>query len=259
MKQVLILYFSGAGATKHVAALMLSHLREKCDATMCSLEDVRDTGPARYDALIVGTPVYHAAPARQVMEYFDVIRPAEQPIPAFLYNTRALWSCNTNRILAKKLKEKGIVTIQDRAYRSPASDGSLLVPFVPRFFAFERQLDTKVARDCDRFLSLLESDDAPLGYIPRFRFSSILNGPNKLAGQLTTFQIHLHRDACTRCAVCVNHCPHHAITVDAGGYPSVEKERCENCYRCIHHCPSRALSLSKGRRPRKQLYAKSCD
>ena len=140
----------------------------------------------------------------------------------------------------------------DSEYRSPASDGSLIIPVFKRFFDFEKELQKKIILDCSLFLKLLQQD-APVGYIPRFRFSSILNAPNKLAGQLITFTVHLHSEKCIKCNKCIKNCPHKALKKAPKHYPLFIKKNCENCYRCIHHCPMKALSLSKHHTPEKLL------
>ena len=232
-----VIYFSGAGATKHVA----ERISQEIQATLLPVEkgdfDIND-----FDALIIGTPVYHAAPAGVIMRYFTDLKPLEKKTPAFIYNTRGLWSFNTNRILAKLLKEKNIIIVMDREYRSPASDGSLLAPFIKSFFEFESGLEEKIASDCKDFMKILNAE-TPEGYllkIPRFRFGSIINAPNKLAGKVFPLKIHLHKGKCTDCGLCVKNCPY-------------KKEKCDNCYRCVHHCPTKALSLSKRKTPVKTL------
>ena len=252
MKKILILYFSGAGSTKKVAGLMYNFLSQICKTDMFSIENKNDFNINDYDALIIGTPVYHAAPSHVVTDYFRNINPLDKRTLAFIYNTRATWSCNTNRILAKQLKEKNIITVMDKEYRSPASDGSLITPFIRRFFEFEKDLQKKIHSNCIMFFNLLQKDITQ-GYIPHFRFSSIINAPNKLAGQLTTFKIHLHPDKCIQCGKCIQNCPHNALKKDGRGYPVFIKKSCENCYRCIHHCPAKALSLSKRKAPKKLL------
>lgn len=219
---------------------------------MFSIENSMNLNLNNYDALIIGTPVYHAAPACAVMEYVDSILPLAKPTPAFIYNTRAMMSYNTNRILAKKLQEKNISTVIDREYRSPASDGALLTPFIQRFFEFEKELQEKIIFDCNMFLRLLQESTIKVS-VPPLRFSSILNAPNKFIGQLTTFKIYLHHEKCKKCNKCIRNCPHKALYQGKSGYPEWIKKRCENCYRCVHHCPTMALSLSRKRTPKKLL------
>lgn len=252
--KILILYFSGAGATKKIAELIQIYLSrsQECIADLFSIENHTAFNMNDYDALIIGTPVYHAAPAHIVRDYFNNLSPLVKAIPAFIYNTRALWSCNTNRILSKQIRGKNIITIVDREYRSPASDGVLIVPFIRRFFKFERNLSHKIGLDCTKFLKLLSNSHFD-GYIPRFRFSSIINAPDKLAGQLTTFRIYLHKDKCIKCGICIENCPHYALEKGDFGYPIFSIKKCENCYRCIHHCPGKALSLSKYKAPKELL------
>lgn len=244
MKKILILYFSGVGATKKIAELMYVCISQKCEADIFSIENNTHFNMNDYDALIFGTPVYHAAPSDMVIDFINRIRPLRITTPAFIYNTRALWSCNTNRILAKQLKIKNIVTILDKDYRSPASDGSLIAPFIKRFFEFDKHIREKIINDITAFLKLLQNE-APQGYIPRFKFSSVLNAPNKLAGKLITFKIYLHPDKCSKCGKCIVNCPFKAMKKGKCGHPVQLLKNCKNCYRCIHQCPQKALSLSR--------------
>ena len=252
MKKILILYFSGVGATKKIAELMYASLLQECLTDIFSLESKDTPCINHYDALIIGTPVYHGAPPKIVMKYLEMTPRVTKETPAFIYNTRGSSSVNTNRILAQKLLQKSIVTILDKEYRSPASDGVIFAPFIKRFFTFEKDIEKKIESDCADFLELLKKDE-PQGYIPHFRFGSIVNAPNKLAGQLITFKIHLHKDKCMKCSNCIEQCPHSVFSLDKDGYPFFNAKHCENCYRCIHHCPKSALSLRKRKTLKKLL------
>ena len=252
MKKILILFFSGVGANKKIAELMYAQLSQYYETAMFSMEDKNMPDINNYDALIIGTPVYHGAPAKVVMKFFETIHRLINETSAFIYNTRGLHSFNTNRILSKKILQKNIITIMDREYRGTASDGAIIAPFIKRFFKFEKNIDKKVERDCRKFIEILKNDK-PQGYIPRFRLGSIINAPNKAAGQLITLKIHLHKNKCIKCGKCIEQCPHMAFRADKDGYPLLNSKGCENCYRCIHHCPQAALSLSKRRTPKKLL------
>ena len=254
MKKILILYFSGAGATKRVAEIIYTQLSQSQinEVDMLSVESEDIPNISEYDALVIGTPTYHAAPAKAIMSYIETMPRLKKKSPAFIYNTRGTCSLNANRILSKQLQKKNIVTIMDRAYRTPASDGSLFAPFIRRFFEFEKDLEKKISCDCTTFLELLKQDMTQ-GYIPRFQLGSIVNAPNKAAGHLITKKIHLHKDKCIRCHVCIEKCPHKAFSQDKQGYPLFNQKGCENCYRCVHHCPKMALSLSKRKTPKKLL------
>ena len=252
MQKILVLYFSGVGTTKKIAELMHSHLSQNCKADIFSIESKDVPNVKSYDSLIIGTPTYHAAPPRLVVDFINAMPQLSKEIPAFIFNTRGLCSLNTNRIMAKQLQKKNILTIMDKAYRGPASDGSLIAPFIKRFFEYEKNLEQKIDRDCTTFLELLEKDVLQ-GYIPRFQFGSVINAPNKAAGQLITVKIHLHKDKCVKCGKCIKICPHKILSANESNYPLLTSKGCENCYRCIHHCPSLALSLSKKKPPKKVL------
>ena len=252
MKKVLILYFSGVGATKNIAERIYTRLSLDCEADMLSIENKDVPSMNGYDALIVGTPVYHGAPPIIVMRYFEILPRLTKETPAFIYSTHGLFSYNTNRLLSRKLYQKNIMTVIDKEYRCPASDGTIIAPFFKRFFAFEKDIEKKIVNDCSEFLELLNNVELR-AYIPRFRFGSIINAPNKLAGQLITLKIYLHKDRCTKCSRCIEQCPHSVLFADEYGYPFFSSKGCENCYRCIHHCPNMALSLSKHRTLKKLL------
>jgi len=252
VQKILILFFSGAGATKRVAELMLQRLSQNYSVEMFSVESSDIPPIENYDALIIGTPTYHATPARAIMKYFDALPCLNKKIPTFIFNTRGAASLNTNRILSIKLNTKNIVTIMDRQYRSPGSDGALIAPFIKRFFEFEKNLEDKIARDCICFADLLSKVEFQ-EYIPKFNLWCIINAPNKLAGHVFTLRIRLHKNKCVKCCRCIDKCPHLAFSTDKDGYPSYSPKNCENCYRCIHHCPHTALSLCKRKTPKKLL------
>ena len=253
MKRILILYFSAVGATKKIAEMMATHLSShKVD--IYSVEEKVFKDFSNYDALIIGTPTHHAEPAEFLMNYVKEIPTQQLKIPTFVFNTKGLASCHTNRILAKKLLSKNLVTIYEADYIAPASDGSLFLPKMKRFFRFEKDVEEKVRQDCTRFLELVSLQKEEVrAKLPPFRLSSVINAPNKFGSGFVKMKIHLHQDACVRCNLCIKGCPYQAIDIDKNGYPVVMKEKCTNCYRCIHHCPARALSLFKKKKHSKVL------
>ena len=246
MTKILIVYFSGVGATKKVAEIIHSQVSKRCKTDIFSIEDNNSPGVCDYNALIIGTPVHHAAPAKAVMNYVDTIKQPKDEMPVFIYNTRGLCSLNTNRILAKKLREKNMVTVMDKEYKSLASDGVLIFPFIKWLFQFENNLEMKICKDCTFFRGLAEQEKMQ-SYIPSFRLGSIINAPNKFLGQSVTRKIYLHKDRCTKCKKCIKQCPYNAFSISQENYPVFDSRMCENCYRCIHHCPMQALSLNKRR------------
>ena len=254
MKKILILYFSGAGSVSTIVSFMKHKLSKHFHVEAYSLEK-QAPHIGNYDAVIIGTPVYHAAPARLVSDYFDDLPQLLQKIPAFVFSAHGLHSLNTNRILAKQLAAKNIITIYDSAYRCPASDGALIAPFIKRFFEFEKGISKKVNRDLNMFLKALKQ--RPIGAsMPKFSFWSIVNAPNKAASQHFMVKIHMDENSCNGCGLCVRSCPHTALVHGKNKKSIKQLKNCENCYRCVHHCPNAALSLFKRKTPKKLLVYK---
>ena len=251
--KILILYFSAVGATKKVAKMVEKNLSEH-EVDCYSIEEKKLKDFSFYDALIVGTPTHHAEPAKLLINYIDTIPIQNQKIPTFVFNTKGFGSCHTNRILAKKLLSKNLITIYDADYVAPASDGSLFLPKLKRFFKFEKDIEEKVRQDCIHFLKMVSQREGEvIANIPPFRLSTLINAPNKFGSQFVKMKIHLHQYACIKCELCVKNCPYYAIEVDEAGYPIIMKSKCTNCYRCIHSCPTRALGLWKKKKHSKVL------
>ena len=251
--KILILYFSGVGATKKVSRMMTNQL-SKYEVDIYSVEEQIFKDFSAYDALIVGTPTYHAEPAKFLMAYIEKLPIQNKQIPTFVFNTKGLASCHNNRILAKALLKKNLITIYEADYIAPASDGLLLVPKMKRFSRFEKDIELKVARDCNHFLQMVQTSKKQVtAKLPPPRFSVIINAPNKFLSSFVTVKIHLHQDACIKCDLCIKRCPYDAFAKDELDFPVVIKDRCTNCYRCIHGCPTKALSLFKKKKHQRLL------
>ncbi|MCD6418387.1 DUF362 domain-containing protein [bacterium] len=53
----------------------------------------------------------------------------------------------------------------------------------------------------------------------------------------------LNRDKCTKCGVCIQHCPAGAVSFDEDGYPVFNLQKCISCGECIALCPQVALKI----------------
>lgn len=247
--KVLIVYHSGVGNTKYVAEQMKEHLDERIEVELYSIENLpSQIEYKKYDGVIIGCPTIHSHPTKRILEFLKNTQKNERFIPTFVYTTCGLYSTNTVRILCKKCKEKNFIPIMSSSYRCKAIDGILLAPKVKFFSTYERNIENRIASECDRFVNSLAKKDQVIR-IPRFKLYSIINYPNKLIGQLLTFPIYIHKNQCIRCGKCTAGCPANAMKMDREGYPVFDKTKCEKCYRCIHHCPKHALSLSKRKTP----------
>lgn len=252
--KVLILYFSGVGNTKLVAEKIAGSLTGYCTTDAASIEKISDdisSHISNYDAMVIGFPTFHASPAKPIMDFVSRLCQIKKPIPTFLFTTCGLYSANALRIFAKESIKKNICPIYSKSYRCAATDGILLTPFMNIWFRHEKNLDSKIIKDCRSFINLLNSTYKIT--LPPFKLYSILNFPNKLLGHHYSPTIHIHKKSCILCGRCISSCPESSICKGENGYPVVQKDRCIHCYRCIHHCPKKALSLSSKRTPSKTL------
>jgi len=78
----------------------------------------------------------------------------------------------------------------------------------------------------------------PLGYIPPIITNLGIRYVNRfIFKRFTENRLVLKEEICTRCGLCVKHCPVGAMKQEIGGFPWIEIQRCINCYCCSEVCP----------------------
>ena len=250
MEKISILYYSGVGNTKTIAKRMNCYLKNKNDVDMYSIEELpKDFKFDIYSRVIIGFPTIHSAPASLMVDFIQKVNSTNKKIPVFVYTTCGLYSGNAIRIFCKLLICKNMIPVYTSSYRCPAVDGILLMPNIKQWYNYEKGLSFKIKKDLDQFIGM----EKFIEKIPKFKWYSALNFPNKVFGQHMKFKIYLHKENCTSCGLCIKKCPVKACKNDENGIVLVDSDNCVNCYRCIHHCPQRALSLSKRKIPSKVL------
>ena len=242
MDKIIILYYSGVGNTKRIAQYMYNYLKRRSNVDIYSIEELpTDFSFNKYSKLIIGFPTIHAEPATPMMHFVRRINARTKKLPTFVYTTYGLYSGNAIRIFCELAIVKNIIPVYTNGYRAPAIDGILLTPKIKRWHSYEKGLSIKIKNDVGQFLNTNED----CAKIPKLKWYSVFNYPNKLIGKHTKLKIYLHENKCVKCGVCTEKCPAGACTNDASNLPIFDITKCINCYRCIHHCPQRALSLSK--------------
>lgn len=254
MKKIVVLYHSGVGNTRKVSEKIYYKLGKFFKVDLYSVEKLPETLDLNnYDGIVIGFPVIHTHPTKTILKFINSIEKLKNPKPTYIFTTCGLYSANTLRIFAKHCITKNVIPVLDRVYSGcPATDGVLIAPFIKRFFRFHKDLEKNIIKDLDVFLSIINNGCFRLK-MPRFKLYSILNYPNKLAGQLITLPIYIHYEKCIKCGKCIVNCPTKAFKKDKYNYPLFNSKKCEKCYRCIHHCPKLALSLNKNKTPKKVL------
>ncbi len=247
-----ILYHSGVGSTKAVAYTLYQILREKTQVHIYNVEELQNKNLEEYHQFIIGFPTYHCSPSKTIQRFIQKLPPFCNKKPAFVFTTCGLYSGNTLRIFANMCSNKNLQVVSAKAYRCPASDGTLVWPWLSFLFSFQKDLSTVLARDIQAALGCLNSPPAQ-SKLPRFRLHSIPNYPNKVLAQRIKPKIYLCKDRCTRCGLCSKLCPYSCLDKDTDGFPVHSTAQCEHCYRCIHACPRQALTLKKGKPISKQL------
>lgn len=251
--KTLIIYHSGVGNTKIIANMLYNQLKNKTNATIKSIEEISsDFEIGKFDNYIIGFPTYHSSPSPSILRYLESINPLTQNKPAYIFTTCGWYSTNTLRIFAKRCLDKNIMPVMCCSYRCPATDGTLIAPNMKIWFKFEKDIQIRIEKETYRIMNEFLKKQYNVK-LPRFKFYSIINYPNKLGGHFYKPMIYIHKSRCIKCGKCIEDCPSNCFLTDQDNFPSYKKENCEHCYRCIHHCPVQALSLNKNKIVRKQL------
>ncbi len=254
--KLLVLYHSGVGNTKLIANRLNSKLKQTYVTDLFAVEEIGDDFSFKnYDGYVIGFPTCHTHPSDSILKFINSIDMLKRSKPAYIFTTCGWFSANTLRIFARLCLNKNIIPVLHQSYRCPATDGTLVAPYIKALFSFEKGLTKKIDNDVEKIKTAFEGE--PSANLPRFKLISLLNYPNKKIGQLITLKIFLHKDKCIKCGKCIENCIMNAMNADEENYPVFTKEKCEKCYRCIHHCPNKALSLSKRKAPKKLLTEES--
>lgn len=249
---LIVIYHSGAGSTKYIAELFCDALR-KCGHSVefSSAENFKNVNLEYYNGAIIGFPTYHASPSTSITKLIQSVSIIKK-MPVYLFTTCGWYSANSLRIFAGMCLKRNLVTVGSRSFRAPASDGILLMPQCKSFMKFEKNISYKVKKCAEQAEELFLSNDIELK-LPKRKWYSILNYPNKLVGKyLYKPTIYVNNKLCIQCQKCIEDCPNDCISLN-NDTVIYQKANCEHCYRCIHHCPKGALSLNKNGRARVQL------
>lgn len=171
MQKILIIYHSGAGSTKTIAEIY-DKLLDKYETDILPVNPSFDyTLLDKYDLLILGFPCYHCEASSLMNEFINKMPVLPQKKKAFTFVTYGLYAGNTLRGFIKKCRSKNIF-IQDYAdYRSPATDGSLLLPAFKLMYTYEKKIATNILKDIRKVKDILSTVN--FNYkLPHFKLSN---------------------------------------------------------------------------------------
>ena len=242
--RVAVVYFSQTGNTEKVAHAIAAGLGQS--GAQVEVLDLLKTDPATlgsYDMVGVGTPVfYFREPV--IIERFIRRLPQASDRPAFVFLTSGGHPGNTFYHMDKTLTRRGFQVVDafachgydtyppfkgaDRFLGHPDRDeleqarafGARLVERAESVRGGRKELVPVFKREWDRF--------GRLSIILRNRLLAWLILPKKklLAGK------------CTRCGLCVRHCPVQVISM---GEEPIFHRGCIDCTMCQRVCPTEAI------------------
>lgn len=88
--------------------------------------------------------------------------------------------------------------------------------------------------------SRLEKFKMPLTFVSRGFFGATVN--RLLYRPFIKPRLKVNAELCTKCGVCIEHCPVQALTLE--DIPRLDKKKCITCYCCYELCSSQAIELT---------------
>ncbi|MDC7239744.1 MAG: hypothetical protein PQJ50_05220 [Spirochaetales bacterium] len=229
-----ILYHSGAGSTQTIAEVY----HELLNCSSCSIESVSlnydYSSLEDIDILVFGFPTYHCAPSTTALDFIDKMPAFVQPVRLFVFTTYALYPGNALRKFIGKAARKNLVLCGHAAYRSPASDGSLLLPHMNFMFNYGKTVPKLVQRDVSKIRSILRGQTAIKVRKPGVRLYTILNFPNSFIAKRFKMTFTILMDRCIQCGRCQRNCLR-GCWEDTEGGPVVNYANCESCWLSSNH------------------------
>ncbi len=245
-KKALILYHSGAGSTKFTSQMIEKELSESLHVKTESINfNYNYSKLYDYDVLIFGFPTYHCEPSTSIMEFLEKTEMLNLKIKTFFFTSYGLYTGDCSRIFYEKLKEKNFEILDFAEFKSPASDGVLMLPSSIRFmFNFGKDYLKNIKHFCEKiknFQTLKERKK------PKKKWYVPLNDVAKIYGQRyydkMRDNMHIKKRDCTNCNLCVKVCDRGCFTKNVQT-PNLNTSNCEFCLACIHYCPEKAIIFS---------------
>jgi ferredoxin/flavodoxin len=266
MKGILF-YYSGSGNTKLACQTIAGNLKE-AEWTLFDMVKDKNPDPGAFDPGIFDLAGFAAfadflGPSRLFLDFVDAL-PAQDRMPAFVFNTYGSMSGGTLLKMAKRLSQKGFDVLAGHSLHTPES----YPPMVAAGKAFTHSPDEGELEAFRRFLEDLnglvgslksggkvEAKPLPAGFLDR-----LLPVPFRTVSKRMMGKKFVDEEKCNSCGVCAKGCPCHAIAMREK--PVFDEKRCYGCWFCYNHCPRLAIYTKKLRgaghypRPNAELTAK---
>ncbi len=239
MKTAIIYLFTGTGNTRIAGDLIAGQLaKHNTRTTIYELkqpfENIPD--PNQFDMVGFGYPVHAFNTPRFFLDFVKKL-PDTNKKTAFVFKTSGEpFALNnaSSRPLIRLLEKKGFV---------PVSDRHMLMPYNIIFRypdAMVKQMYLHTGK-----MAMLSVNDILKGNHKKFRFSPLtvislyVFRLQWLGAKINGPWIHVDKNLCAGCSLCVKMCPAANITME-NGFPKFSSH-CTMCMRCAFFCPSDAV------------------
>ena len=259
-KKLYLYWFSGSGNTLAVSEAFAKRLREL--GWTVELRPLERFDPAQLDSnavFAIAFPTHCFSIPEIVWRFIHALPQQTNPTPAIMLGTHGALSGGVCGPMKRLLTAKGFRCDFGRIFLMPDS-------FFPYTGEKANQRIRNLAfRQVEHYA---EKFDAGQTRWPRWPILADVCG--WICGTFFALRkyckifhttIHANKTQCTRCGICVTHCPTNALEQKTPEEIPIANLRCTNCLRCVAVCPANAMKHCLGfhsyrNEPAEQLHAK---
>ena len=232
---ILVLYFSGTGNTKHIAKMVENELKSRRNQVMLfSIEDINPDALPDHDHLIFGFPVYaYKIPAKPA-HFIRSIKGAKGR-SATVFCTNAMSAGFSMKKASYLLKKAGYMAGKGTSIRMPGSD---FMPFLGKRSLYVRKAISRDYTSIPKVADIAQK----IGTNERFSLKYRENGAlYRWIEKYISKKLNAD-DKCVKCGLCEKICPTRSIKVDG---KVTFSDSCMICFRCVHQCPVEAIQVGR--------------
>ncbi len=247
--------FSGTGNTEFLSKRISESLQLLEDFSVKNLrvDDItKDFDVKEGDILGIGFPVFDYNPPRIIMEFITKLKPAQDPIPVFIFSTYSSSPRDCNAHVIDMFQNKNYYVISQNSFKAPGA--SVFLYSNPKLLQSKTVFDKNIKDKITNFSKSIQSSLSIFYSKPYFvpykfdPFNKIHQSiSNKLFGLLFYKNLNIDKN-CNNCSICIKNCPDNNLFIKDKKVTISSKNSCSKCLRCVKECGNKAINFTSTKR-----------
>ena len=234
------IYFSGTGNTKHCSEYLLRLLDENAQLYSIENEKAIDTIKSN-DEIIFAYPVYYSYLPKIVYDFIVNNSAIWKGKKILVVATMGLFSGDGAGCAARLFKKYGAKILGGLHIKMPDCIGD--VKLLKKTLDGNRKTISEAEQKMDLAVNRIKTGKYPKEGLNFFyRIAGLLGQRLYFGGKTKRYYTKIRTDEskCVKCGLCVSLCPTANIVIED---KVVYRGKCTMCYRCFANCPKQAITI----------------